>query len=54
MKETPKRGMTVTSSLNEMSTDQLGHRIGVGGGGGGGVTPPASTPFYSSLLDRYL
>jgi hypothetical protein len=28
MKETPRRRITVTSSLNEISTDQLGNRVG--------------------------
>jgi hypothetical protein len=45
MKETHKRRITVTSSLNQISTDQLGN------GGGGGVLRP--TPFYSRLLDWY-
>jgi hypothetical protein len=29
MKETPRRGMTVKSSLNEISTDQLAKRLRV-------------------------
>jgi hypothetical protein len=38
--------------LNEISTaDPLGNRVVVREGG---VTPPALTPFYSRLLDRYL
>jgi hypothetical protein len=38
MKETPRRRITVTSSLSEISTDPLG-KVGGGemGGGGGGV-----------------
>jgi hypothetical protein len=46
MKEIPRKRITVTSSLNEMSTDQLRNRMA--------VTLPASTPFYSRLLERYL
>ncbi len=44
---------TVTSSLNEKSTDQLTQRV-VGGGGGGGATPHTPTPCNSGLLERYL
>ncbi len=33
MKETPRRIIAVTSSLNEISTDQLGSRVVVRGGG---------------------
>ncbi len=43
MSETPRRRITVRSSLNEISTDQLGNRSVVRGG----ATPPTSTPFYS-------
>jgi hypothetical protein len=50
MKEIP-REITVTSSLNEMSADQLGNGVVVRGRG---VTPPDPTPFYSRPLDRYL
>jgi hypothetical protein len=39
IKETPKRILTVTSSFNEISTDQLGNRTVVRRGG---VTPPLS------------
>jgi hypothetical protein len=49
MKETPMRRITVTSSLNEIFTDQLGNGGG-GGGGGGGVTPPAPIPLYGSKI----
>jgi hypothetical protein len=49
MKKSPRRRITVTSSLNVKSTDQLGSRMVVRGGG---VTPPAPTPFYIRLLDR--
>jgi hypothetical protein len=38
MKETSRRRITVTSSSIEISTDQLGFRLEVGGGGG--VTLP--------------
>jgi hypothetical protein len=31
MKETPRRRITVTSSLNEKSKDQLGNKVGVKG-----------------------
>ncbi len=47
MKETARVRISVKSSLNEISTDQLGQR-------GEGVTPPTSTPLYRRLLDRYL
>jgi hypothetical protein len=40
VKEIPRRRITVTSSVNETSTDQLGIWWWLGGGGGGGVTPP--------------
>ncbi len=43
VKETPRRRITVTSSLNKISTDQLGNRARKGGGG---MTPAALTPFY--------
>jgi hypothetical protein len=46
----PSRRIMVTSSLNEMSTDQQENRIVVRVGG---VTPPAPTPFYGRLLNRY-
>ncbi len=36
MKETP-RNIAVMSSLNEITSNQLGKRVG---GGGGGLTPP--------------
>jgi hypothetical protein len=36
MKETPRRTIALASSLNEISTDQLGNRVC--GGGGGGVS----------------
>ncbi len=39
MNETPRRRITVTSSLNEISTGQPGKRVGVSS---------------SRLLDRYL
>ena len=35
MKETPRRRIAVTSSLKEISTDQLGHRVLLVKGGGG-------------------
>ncbi len=34
MKEAPRRRITVTSSLKETSTDQLGNRVVMRGGGG--------------------
>ncbi len=43
MKEILRRRLTVTSSLNEISTDQLE---------GGGVIPPALIPSYSRLLGQ--
>ncbi len=55
MKKISRRRMTGTSSLNEISTDQLGKRMGGKrrGGGGRGVITPAPTPFCSRLLERY-
>jgi hypothetical protein len=48
MKEIPRRRIItyVVYSIKEISTNQLGN--------GGGVTPPAPTPFYSRILDKYL
>ncbi len=43
--ETTRRRITVTSSLNEISTNQLGNKVVVWGGG--------TLPFYSSLLNWY-
>jgi hypothetical protein len=43
-KETKRRRITVTSSLNEISTDQLGNRAGVGEVGGRRYFVP-SPPF---------
>ena len=40
MKETPRRRITVRSSLTEISTDQLRNRVWVSGGG---IIPPAPT-----------
>jgi hypothetical protein len=37
MKETPRRRITVTSSLNEISMDQQGNKWGGGCEGGGGL-----------------
>jgi hypothetical protein len=48
MKETPRRRITVTSFLTEISTDQLGNMAVLRGD----ATPPAFTPFYS--FGRYL
>jgi hypothetical protein len=44
--------ITVTSSFNEISTDQLGNRV-VGGGGGEALLLPPPT-YCRRLLDRYL
>ncbi len=49
MKETPRRKITVTSSLKVIS-DQLGNRVELRGKGVASPVPP----FYSRLLDRYL
>jgi hypothetical protein len=49
MKETPRRRRTVTSSLNEISTDQLGKRVVLGGGR---CFRPAHAPL-KGLTDRY-
>jgi|688.fasta_scaffold1174815_1 hypothetical protein len=58
MKETPRRRLTVTLSLNEMSTDPLENRGWVRGEAsgwvrGGGLTPPVHALFYSKLLDFF-
>ncbi len=45
MKEAPRWGITVTNSLNKISSDELVKRVMVRGGGG--VIPPAPNPFYS-------
>jgi hypothetical protein len=53
VKETPRRRITVTSSLNEISMDQLGKRVAVRRGG---IIPPAPIPFLTAGFrnpDRY-
>ncbi len=45
MKESPRRRVAVTSSLNQISTDQLGTTVGLLCVGWGGVTPPDPIPF---------
>ncbi len=45
-KETLKRRITVASSLNEVSTEQLGNRLMVRGGGGVLLSLP--TPLYAA------
>jgi hypothetical protein len=52
MKETPKRRIAVTSSLNKIFIDQLGNREVVRGEAL--IRPPAAAPFYIRLLNRYL
>jgi hypothetical protein len=42
MKETTRRRITVTSSSNEISTNQLGNKVVSGGGRGGGGSYCAS------------
>jgi hypothetical protein len=49
LKETPRRRITVTSSLNKISTDQLENRVVVRGGG---VTPPASIHASGQLYKK--
>ncbi len=44
MKETPRRRITVTSSLNKISTNQPGNTVG-GGEVRRGLTSPALHPF---------
>jgi hypothetical protein len=51
MKETARRRITVTSSLNGISTEQLGIRVVMGGEA---LLRPLPPLLYSSLLDRYL
>jgi hypothetical protein len=43
MKEKLRRRMTVTSSLKDISTGELG-------GGGGDATPPTLIPFYRRIF----
>jgi hypothetical protein len=50
MKETLRRRITVTSSLSEISTDQLGKMSG----GEGRRCYSAHPTLYNTLLDRYL
>jgi hypothetical protein len=47
MKETPRRRITVTSSLNDISTDQQGNSMVVQRGG---VTQPIPTTLHSRLI----
>jgi hypothetical protein len=47
MKETPRRRITVTSSLNEISTDHL--MMGLVAGGEALLRPPP--PLFTSFLD---
>jgi hypothetical protein len=53
MKETIRRRKTVTSSLNEISTDQLGKRVVARGGRRFSGRPPPLFYKYSRFLDRY-
>jgi hypothetical protein len=46
VKETPRRRITVTSSLNEISTDQLGNRVAVRRGG---IIPPTHITFSAGF-----
>ncbi len=47
------RRITDTSSLNEISTEQLENRVVVRAGGGGALLFPSPTPFYSiKPMDR--
>jgi hypothetical protein len=50
MKETPRRSITVTSSLNAIITDQLGDREIVRGR----CYSARPHPFYSRLLGKIL
>jgi hypothetical protein len=51
LKEITRRRITVTSSSNEISTDQLGNSVVVKGEG---VTPPAPALFCRRFFDKYL
>jgi hypothetical protein len=53
MNGTPRRRITVTSSLIEIYRDHLGNMQDVCNGGKG-ISPSAPTSFYSRFLDRYL
>jgi hypothetical protein len=55
MKETPRRRITVTSSLNEIPTDQLGNRVrvrGVKGYSGRPPPPPFSTADFWTIFRK--
>jgi hypothetical protein len=52
MKETPRRRIAVTSSLNELPTDQLGNRVFIGDGGDG-VTPSAPSLLHQESGQMY-
>ncbi len=52
MKETPRRNIAITSSVNKIFIDQLGNRVVVRGEAL--IRPPAAAPFYVRLLNRYL
>jgi hypothetical protein len=55
MRETPRRRISVTSSLYEIFTEQLVNRVVVRGLGMGGVTqPPTTTPLDSRFLGKNL
>ncbi len=53
MKETPRRNIAITSSLNKIFIDQLRkNRVVVRGEAI--IRPPTAAPFYIRLLNRYL
>jgi hypothetical protein len=53
VKETPRRRITVTSSLNGISTDQLGNRGVVVGGGGYYARPHPFLQQASGQIFKY-
>ncbi len=59
MEETPREMITVTSSLNELSTDQLGNRSGISDQSMGatnrvGVGYRTGSPGYIGWRNRFL
>jgi hypothetical protein len=51
MKEKPKRRIAVTSSLNEITTDQLGNRVVVRGGSRYRTMSASALPLHKGTLD---
>jgi hypothetical protein len=52
-KKSPRRGKTVTSSLNEISTDQLGKWVVVRGGGSSCALPYPCIQYRARICKRF-